>query len=69
MASLLDFNESNTELEYLPGMDEYDIYSDSDLSICDEEDEEMEQKCHYTYVTLVEKVFVPGNISSNFTKI
>lgn len=37
MASSLDFDESDDESEYLPGTDEYDSDSDTDLSICDEE--------------------------------
>lgn len=37
MASSLDFDESDAESEYLPGTDEYDSDSDTDLSICDEE--------------------------------
>ncbi|GFV86989.1 hypothetical protein TNCV_2199401 [Trichonephila clavipes] len=43
MASPLDFIESDTESEYFPKTDKYDSDSDTDLSTCDEEDEEMKQ--------------------------
>ncbi|GFU91335.1 hypothetical protein TNCV_2541031 [Trichonephila clavipes] len=38
----LDFNERDTEREYLLETEEYDSGVEIDLSICDEEDEEME---------------------------
>ncbi|GFX37204.1 hypothetical protein TNCV_994791 [Trichonephila clavipes] len=50
-ASSLDFNGSDTE--YLPKTDEYDSGSNTVLSICNEEDEEIEQKRRCTYVMLL----------------
>ncbi|GFU60654.1 hypothetical protein TNCV_2754151 [Trichonephila clavipes] len=37
-ASSLDFNESDTESEYLQETNKYDSASNPDLSICEEED-------------------------------
>ncbi|GFX29411.1 uncharacterized protein TNCV_3997871 [Trichonephila clavipes] len=60
MASFLDFKESDTESEYLPETGEYESDSETDLSICDEEDDAMEQKGQYTYVTPVETLLFQG---------
>ncbi|GFV27250.1 hypothetical protein TNCV_3459451 [Trichonephila clavipes] len=48
MTLSLDFNESDSEQEYFPEIDEYSNDSDTELSICDEEDEEMDKKRRYT---------------------
>ncbi|GFU61502.1 hypothetical protein TNCV_2287971 [Trichonephila clavipes] len=56
----LDFKEKDAESEYLREIDDYDIDFYTDLSICDEEDEEMWN----TNGTHMEKLFVPCNISS-----
>ncbi|GFX28020.1 hypothetical protein TNCV_774041 [Trichonephila clavipes] len=66
VASFFVFKECDTEIEHLRETDEYDNDSDMDLSICDEEDEEIEPKGQNTYITHVEKLFVPKNISRNF---
>ncbi|GFX18418.1 hypothetical protein TNCV_4307181 [Trichonephila clavipes] len=68
MALSLVFNENDTEWEFLSENDEYNSDCHTDLSICYEEDEEMEQKGQYTSVTLGGKTFCSEKHFEQFHK-